>query len=228
VIESFQLLKHIYHIPHSRFESNLSEIGKLLNLDPFLDTPVRSLSLGQRMRADLCAALLHDPPVVLLDEPTIGLDVVAKEHIRRFIQHLNQQRNTTVILTTHDLSDVARLCKRVIIIDQGQLVYDGWLETLREKYGTRRELVVDFEKEYAGIQLHGAMIENVDGLRVTYSFERQETAASELILQISSQYKIRDLAVREPDIETTIRRIYQEGLLRQSPGEGSGLNAGLP
>ena len=119
VIESLALLQHIYKVPAELFRHNLDEFRKILDLDPFLSTPVRSLSLGQRMRADICAALLHNPDILFLDEPTIGLDVVAKERIRKFIQHINQERNTTVVLTTHDLSDVEKLCERVLIIDPG-------------------------------------------------------------------------------------------------------------
>jgi ABC-2 type transport system ATP-binding protein len=119
LVESLDLLQHIYKIPHPIFKQNLAEFRELLELDKFIDTPVRALSLGQRMRADICAALLHDPKLLFLDEPSIGLDVVAKERIRRFIQFINQERGTTILLTTHDLSDVEKLCKRVMIIDHG-------------------------------------------------------------------------------------------------------------
>ncbi|HEY3291836.1 MAG TPA: ATP-binding cassette domain-containing protein, partial [Anaerolineae bacterium] len=130
VIESLELLQHIYKVPHDRFQHNLTECRALLELDPFMHTPVRSLSLGQRMRADICAALLHEPAILFLDEPTIGLDVVAKERIRQFIRHVNRERGVTVLLTTHDLSDVEKLCERVMIIDHGKLLYDGMLAAL--------------------------------------------------------------------------------------------------
>ncbi len=214
VIESLNLLKHIYKIPQARFERNLDEFRQILELDEFIDTPVRSLSLGHRMRSDLCAALLHEPPVLFLDEPTIGLDVVAKERIRRFIQHINKQKGTTIILTTHDISDVARLCQRVIIIDLGRLIYDGSLDTLTERFGTRRELIVDLAEPYENLDLEGARLVDQDGLRVWYQFERSETSASQLINRLSNQFRIRDLSVQEPDIEETIRRIYEEGLLK--------------
>jgi ABC-2 type transport system ATP-binding protein len=214
VIESFNLLQHIYQIPEATFKANLAEFRRILNLDPILEIPVRSLSLGQRMRADLCAALLHDPPVVFLDEPTIGLDVVAKEKIREFIQYINAERSTTIILTTHDIADIARLCKRVIIIDRGRLIYDGSLEALQERFGDHRELVVDFAEYYQNPILEGIEITDRDGLRVTYQFQRKEQTASQLIQLLSSQFRIRDLSVREPEIETTIRRIYEEGLLQ--------------
>ncbi|MBN1668228.1 MAG: ATP-binding cassette domain-containing protein [Anaerolineales bacterium] len=213
VIESLELLRHIYQVPEQRFRHNLVEFRQMLELDPFLDTPVRSLSLGQRMRADLCAALLHDPEILFLDEPTIGLDVVAKERIRQFIQFINRERGTTVLLTTHDLTEVEKLCERVMIIDLGRVLYNGSLPQLQERFGGDRELVVDFAEEYPDPQVTGATISAWDGQRVTYRFGRADLTASELIGRISARYRIRDLAVREPEIETTIRRIYEERLL---------------
>lgn len=213
VIESLDLLQHVYQIPADRYHQNLKEFTDLLELDPFLYTPVRSLSLGQRMRADICAALLHDPALLFLDEPTIGLDVVAKERIRQFIKHINRDRGTTVLLTTHDLSDVEKLCERVMIIDQGRLLYNGRLETLQTRFGGKRELVVDFAQPYPHVVVEGAEVVEHDNLRVTYQFDRQTITASELIGRISAHYRILDLAVREPEIEATVRRIYEEKLL---------------
>jgi ABC-2 type transport system ATP-binding protein len=213
LIESLDLLQHIYKIPRDRFQQNLDEFRELLELDEFMNTLVRALSLGQRMRADICAALLHDPKLLFLDEPTIGLDVVAKERIRRFIQHINEERGTTILLTTHDLSDVEKLCKRVMIIDHGKLLYDGKLDLLRERFGEKRQLVVDFVENYEIISVEGAEIEKRQDNRVTFLFTNQEISASELINQLSAQYRIRDLEVREPDIETTIRNIYEGRLL---------------
>jgi len=213
VIESLDLLQYIYQIPRQPFTRNLAQFRALLELDPFLNTPVRSLSLGQRMRADLCAALLHDPTLLFLDEPTIGLDVVAKERIRQFIQHVNRERGTTVILTTHDLSDVEKLCERVLIIDHGQLLFDGALEGLKDRFGGKRELVVDLAEVYQDVTVAGAKVSERDGQRVVYQFERGTITASELIGRVSARFRIRDLAVREPDIEATVRRIYEERLL---------------
>jgi len=213
VIDSLSLLQHIYRIPADTYQRNLAKFTKVLELSPFLDTPVRSLSLGQRMRADIAAALLHDPDILFLDEPTIGLDVVAKERIREFILQVNAERKTTVLLTTHDLTDVERLCDRVMIIDQGKLLFDGQLSQLRARFGGKRELVVDFAERYDSASVVGADLVSLENQRATYQFSRGETTASELIQRISSQYRIRDLEVREPDIETTIRRIYEERLL---------------
>lgn len=213
VIESLDLLRFVYRIQKDHFQNNLSEFKQLLDLDPFLDTPVRSLSLGQRMRADLCAALLHDPVLLFLDEPTIGLDVVAKENIRQFIQHINRQRGTTVILTTHDMSDVEKLCERVLIIDHGKLLFDGSLEHIRKRFGGKRHLMVDFAEDYPEVTVEGAQITERHGQRVVFEFERGTLTASVLIGRLTEKYRIQDLEVREPDIEATIRRIYEEKLL---------------
>jgi ABC-2 type transport system ATP-binding protein len=215
VIESLDLLQHIYKVPPARFRHNLDEFRALLEMDAFLNTPVRSLSLGQRMRADICAALLHEPVLLFLDEPTIGLDVVAKERIRQFIRHINRERGTTVLLTTHDLSDVEKLCERVMIIDRGRLLYDGALATLRDRFGGKRELVVDFAEEYTDVSVEGAIVAGREGPRAVYRFDREALSASELISTLSARFRIRDLSVREPDIEDTIRRIYEERLLEQ-------------
>lgn len=213
VIESLSLLQHIYKVPEKRFQHNLAEFKTLLDLTPFLNTPVRSLSLGQRMRADLCAALLHDPDLLFLDEPTIGLDVVAKERMRQFVKHMNRERGTTILLTTHDLADVQKLCARVMIIDQGKLLFDGRLDSLQSRFDGKRELVVDFANQYVDVSIAGAqVVEHVNG-RATYQFDRQTISASELIGRLSNRYRILDLAVREPEIEGTIRRIYEERLL---------------
>jgi len=216
VIESLEMLRYIYKISPTRFKNNLYEFRKLLELDEFLNIPVRSLSLGQRMRADLCAALLHDPPLLFLDEPTIGLDVVAKERIRQFILHINQQHGTTIILTTHDLSDVEKLCERVMIIDKGRVLFDGRLVSLRQRFGGERQLLVDLAEDYPEVSVPGAAVVSQDGKRVTYQFDRQTVSASELISRISDRFRILDLQVREPDIEDTVRRIYEERLLEKT------------
>jgi ABC-2 type transport system ATP-binding protein len=213
VIESLELLQHIYKIPNERFKHNLEDFKKILNLEEFLNTPARALSLGQRMRADLCAALLHDPELLFLDEPTIGLDVVAKERIREFILHINASRQTTVLLTTHDLADVQKLCKRVMIIDHGKLLFDGALEVLQNRFGGKRQLVVDFDQGGSSFEIPGASIVSRDGLRVVYAFSRDDISASELIRRLSERYTIQDLSVLEPEIEATIRLIYEQNLL---------------
>jgi ABC-2 type transport system ATP-binding protein len=213
VIESLDLLQHIYRIPADQFKENLRSFRNLLDLDPFLYTPVRSLSLGQRMRADLCAALLHDPVLLFLDEPTIGLDVVAKERIREFIQYVNRERGVTVILTTHDLTDVEKLCERVLIIDHGRLLFDNRLDDLRNRFGGKRMLRVEFAEAYSHPMIDGAELVETDSHQAVYAFSRDSITASELIQRLSARYRLVDLSVQEPAIEDTIRRIYEEKLL---------------
>ncbi len=222
VIESLDLLKHVYRVPEDRYEQNLAAFREMLGLDEFLHTPVRSLSLGQRMRADLAGALLHDPHIIFLDEPTIGLDVVAKERIRQFVKAINRERGVTVILTTHDLGDVEKLCERVMMIDHGKLLFDGSPGELVQRFGGERELVVDFAEDYANVEIDGAQVASRDERRVTYRFTRGSISASELIQRLSAQYRILDLSVQEPQIEDTVRKIYEQGLLRsESYGEAS-------
>ena len=210
-IESFELLRHIYRIPEQRWRKNLDAFTELLDLGPFLETPVRQLSLGQRMRADLVAALLHEPAILFLDEPTIGLDVVAKERIRQFLAHINRERGVTVILTTHDLGDIERLCSRVLLIDHGHVIYDGQLEALRQRFGQQRTLVVDFDQEVNGIQIENAAVVRHEGPRIWLRFNRTTTTAAALIAELAAHYRIRDLTVEEPEIEGVVREIYEHG-----------------
>jgi ABC-2 type transport system ATP-binding protein len=215
LIESLELLRHIYHMPAARFAANLAVFREVLELDGFLDTPVRQLSLGQRMRGDLAAALLHDPELLYLDEPTIGLDVVAKQRVRDFLRHMNQERGLTVLLTTHDMADIAHLCQRMMLIDHGQLLYDGAVATIRERFGIERTLVVDLaEDETVDGPLNIGPAEQVqaDGPRRWLRFRRQEITAAALIAAVSARYRIRDLTIEEPEIESIVRRIYEEGL----------------
>ncbi len=209
--DSLELLRHVYQVPADRFRRNLRVFDDLLELGAFMHTPVRQLSLGQRMRADLAAALLHDPDLVFLDEPTIGLDVVAKGRIREFIRSINAERGVTVMLTTHDLGDVEKLCRRVVVIAGGRLLFDGTLEGLHARFGHARELVVDFDADYAEVPLDGATVVARDGRRVTYRFARGTVSASELIRRLVDRYRVADLTVREPDIEAVIRPFYEGG-----------------
>jgi ABC-2 type transport system ATP-binding protein len=211
-IDSFDLLKYVYRIPAERYRANLEFFCDLLDLQGFLHTPVRTLSLGQRMRADLAATLLHDPDILFLDEPTIGLDVVAKQRIRTFIRRLNHERGTTVILTTHDLGDVEKLCDRVLMIDHGRLVYDGDLESLRHRFGYSRVLRVDLAQDYGSIELDGADLRYQDVRRLFYRFDTRNVGASQLIQRLTARYHVADIAVREAEIEEIVRRIYEGGL----------------
>jgi ABC-2 type transport system ATP-binding protein len=212
VYESLELLQHIYKIPAVVFKPNLERFTELLGLEEFIDSPARSLSLGQRMRADLCAALLHDPEILFLDEPTIGLDVVAKERIREFIRQINVERQTTVILTTHDMADVQKLCERVLMIDHGRLLFDGALQTLQEQFGGLRRLVVDFETVPTHLELHGATVISQNGVRTVLELAHN-ARVPDVIAALTKDHAIRDLSLQEPEIEATIRRIYEGGLL---------------
>jgi ABC-2 type transport system ATP-binding protein len=212
VIDSFELLKHIYEIPQNLYKQNLEFFSELLQLQPFLSTPVRRLSLGQRMRCDLTAALLHNPEILYLDEPTIGLDVVAKEQVRQFLRQVNAERQVTVILTTHDLNDVEKVCQRLIIIDSGKIIYDGGIDALKERYGKTRMLIVDLAQAYSDIQLEGVDLTRRDGNRIWLAFDRDTISASEVIAQLTARYEIQDLTISEPEIEEIVRRIYELGV----------------
>lgn len=208
-IESFDLLRHIYCIPHERYRANLRRYSALLDMEPFLNTPVRQLSLGQRMRADLAAALMHDPAILFLDEPTIGLDVVARERIRGFLTELNRTTGVTVILTTHDMGDIARLCRRVILIDHGRVLYDGALAALHEQHGRWRTLVVDLADSSADPHVPEAELVRRDGPRVWLRFDREQISAAALITAVATRCPIRDLTLEEPAIEDVVRGIYE-------------------
>jgi ABC-2 type transport system ATP-binding protein len=211
LIESFELLRAIYTIPRDVYRRNLDHFIDLLAMGDFLRTPVRQLSLGQRMRGDFAAAMLHDPRIVYLDEPTIGLDVVAKEAIRGFIARINAERGTTVILTTHDLADVERLCRRIVLIDKGTIIYDGDVERIKTEYGRHRTLVLRFEHAMAAPRLDGAELESVDGPVARFRFDRNRERADILIRRASERFSLMDVTLEEPDLESIIRRIYVEG-----------------
>lgn len=214
--DTFDLMRRMYAIPPDRYRANLQLFTDMLDLGELLDRPVRLLSLGQRMRCELVAALLHDPRVVYLDEPTIGLDVVAKERIREFIQHLNQQRGITIMLTTHDIADIEKLCKRVIIIDKGQLIYDGGLSTIKQQYGRRRRMIFATTggSTPAGLEAElgtlgdGIQVAAGDEGKIVVSFDPQRVPVSELTRAIVNHHVVTDLSVEEADLEGIIRQIY--------------------
>ena len=211
LIESFELLRAIYAIPRADYERNLARFTEMLEMDEFLRTPVRQLSLGQRMRGDFAAAMLHSPKIVYLDEPTIGLDVVAKEAIREFIRSINEDRGTTIILTTHDLADVERLSRRIVLIDHGTIIYDGPIDRIKEQYGTHRTLVITLSEPRATLELPDSeLIENT-GRTARFRFDRKVARADALIRVAAERYPITDVSIEEPELESIIRRIYVEG-----------------
>lgn len=205
--DSFELLQKMYRISRARYRDNLERFVDLLDLGDQLDTPVRQLSLGQRMRGDITAALLHDPEVLYLDEPTIGLDVVSKGRLREFLRALNDERGTTLVLTTHDLQDIEALCDRVIVIDHGTSVYDGSLAGLHAEGGSSRTLVVDLVDEAPPVDVPGATVRRVDGPRQWLSFPADASAAP-IVAAVAASYDVADLSIQEPDIEDVIRELY--------------------
>ena len=211
VADSLEMLRRIYDVPNHVFKQKLDLFREVLDLHEFLDVPVRRLSLGQRVRSDIAAALLHNPRVIYLDEPTIGVDLSARERIREFIRSINRESGVTVILTTHEMSDVERLCKRIIVMDRGRLRYDGDLEHLRQRLGSVRELIVDLHEPVNDLNLPaGATVLRTSSTRTWIAFKRDQLTAPQLIAHIQAQAEVDDLTVREPEIEQVIRRLYEE------------------
>jgi ABC-2 type transport system ATP-binding protein len=198
-------------MPDAKWQDRLRECADLLDMHEFLTTPVRQLSLGQRMRGEVTAALLHSPELLLLDEPTIGLDVVSKERLRAFLAEERSERGTTVLLATHDLSDIERLSDRIIVIDHGRLAFDGTLPALVSRVGAARVLVVDLVEPGAPLDdiAHTTLLSvEADGLRQHLAFRAEETSAAAVIDAVTSRVELRDLAIEEPAIEDVVRRLY--------------------
>jgi ABC-2 type transport system ATP-binding protein len=221
LIDSFEYLRYMYSIPRDRFEKKLNRFVELLDIHELIKRPVRTLSLGQRMRGEIIAALLHDPEVVFFDEPTIGLDIMAKDSIRDFIYQINREENVTVLLTTHDLGDVERLCPRLVIIDKGTIVYDGDLALIREKYATERTVKMTLrdekEAEQAAkvAQKTPGLKVNLDGRKVSVGFDQLKIESAELIRSLLAETNPADLSVSDEDIESVIKRIYAEGMKKE-------------
>lgn len=208
VIDSFELLKSIYRIPDGVYRKNLDRFTDMLDMGGFLNQPVRQLSLGQRMRADIVAALLHSPEIVFFDEPTIGVDVTGKERIRDFIRELNRQDKVTMLFTTHDMQDIEKTCDRLVIIDEGSKVYDGTLQGIREQYGTTRQLDVEFAGEEKIAPIHKVEIIDLEDNKKRFVFENKDVHINELMNNLLNNYSVRDINISEPEIESIIRRIY--------------------
>ena len=213
VVESFRLLQRIYEVSDSDYAARLELFDKVLEIKRYLNTPVRKLSLGERMRCDLAASLLHNPPLLFLDEPTIGLDVVAKTNVRQFLKQINREFGATMLLTTHDLSDIEELCGRLMIIDHGRVLFDGALAELKRQLW--RELQVKIElKEPAqaatleSLNLNGIARERLDDLNYRLSFDRDRYTAGDVIRQVVAAVDVRDVFIQEEPIEEIVRRIY--------------------
>lgn len=218
--ESFSLLRHIYRVPSVEHAARLARFRRMLDLDDFLATPVRQLSLGQRMRGELTAALLHGPEVLFLDEPTIGLDVVSKQAVRAFLGDVEAAGDTTVVLTTHDLADIERLCPRLVVIDHGRVVHDGTLEQLHLRYGSRRRVIVDLDEPLKKpLDLPGVVTEAIEagGLRLTFALGGGGPTAGELVARLAVVASLRDISIVDPAIEDVVARLYAETSDNASP-----------
>lgn len=211
VQDSYELLRAIYAIPEEIYKKNLNQFMDMLDMGGFINQPVRQLSLGQRMRADIVASLLHSPKIVFFDEPTIGVDVVGKQIIRDFIKELNRKEQVTMIFTTHDMQDIEKTCERLMIIDQGSKMYDGSLQGIREKYGTTRQLDVEFNFEceiapfdYVKVQ----PLKEEGHIKKRFIYEQDQVQINELMNHLLTHYSIRDINITEPEIDELICKIY--------------------
>jgi ABC-2 type transport system ATP-binding protein len=220
VIESFKLLRRIYDVSARDFDERMEHFNTILGINDYLHTPVRKLSLGERMRCDLAAALLHNPPLLFLDEPTIGLDVVAKDHIRKFLRAINREFHTTILLTTHDLDDIEELCRRIMIIDHGRLLYDGPLDLLKQKLLRTKQIkfALKDSSQIGGVQAFardGLEIDQVDELTYRIRFDRARVSTADLVRQILAGVEVRDLLIEDEPIEEVVKRIYAGQSLRE-------------
>ncbi len=207
--ESFELLRHIYQIDKKEYEANLEIMNEILGIHEIIDIPVRQLSLGQRMRGDLVAAILHSPSVLFLDEPTIGLDVDGKYAIRKFIKEINEVKGTTVILTTHDLGDIQELCERLIIINHGVLMEDGLLKEMVDRIAPYKTLIVELYDDNA-VKHEKAELVSHEGNIAKYRFQKKDITAAQLIQDLSKQLAMKDVAIEEASIDDIIRIAYHQ------------------
>lgn len=216
VIESYKLIQKIYEIPTNRYKENLKFYTEYLDLGDLLKTPVRQLSLGQKMRCEITAAFIHDPNIVYLDEPTIGLDFMVKEKIREFIKLINKEKNITVIMTTHDLQDIEKVCNRIIIIDKGLIIYDGSLNEIKNRFSEYS--TVNFQLLSEKIELNDILNHNFEKFNIlskeqnslNIRFNRNKTTISDIINTISPYCEIHDLSINETSIETIVKDLYSQ------------------
>jgi len=209
VKDSFEMLKHIYKIPEKQFKKNMKIFSNILEINKYMMQPVRKLSLGERMRCDMAASLVHNPKVIFLDEPTIGLDVEAKHRLRQFLKYVNEQ-GVTIILTTHDMGDIEELCPRTIIIDKGKMIMDTPTKDLRGKVSKERTLIIDFKGKIPKIKTKkGIKVIGREGDRLLVSVDITKHSVSDIVKEILAKYKIDDITIEQPSIEEVIRRIYK-------------------
>ncbi|MEF2965941.1 ATP-binding cassette domain-containing protein [Paenibacillus sp. M1] len=209
VIDSFNLMKTIYKIPKTVYDDNMDKFCDILGIGPLLKMPVRQLSLGQRMRADFAVALLHNPRIVYLDEPTIGLDVVAKDSIRDFIKQVNKERKTTIMLTSHDIADIERVCNKVIVLDKGSIIFSGEISKLKQEYGSKYCVMnVSFEDRHPELYLQGMKITENNGIYSIHFDRSHHSPSSVLSMLLEKGLKIVDFTLTESSLEDTIKEIY--------------------
>lgn len=209
VIDSFKLIKNIYRIDESVFQKNLEKYITLLNMKGFINQPVRQLSLGQRMRAELVASLLHEPSILFLDEPTIGLDVVAKKKIRDFIKEINKEKEVTIIFTTHDMKDIEEVCNRIIVIDKGKIIFDGSITELKQKYSYTKKIVVEFTNDVEEIEFSNVKCVKTDEKHYEFTFCQDQVDMNEFLSNIFKKFNISDFSISS-DIEEVVRNIYEQ------------------
>jgi ABC-2 type transport system ATP-binding protein len=213
LIESLNLIARMYDIPPARYRQMLGEFSETLELGDLLKVPVRNMSLGQKMRSELAAALIHEPKVVYLDEPTIGLDLIVKERIRDFIKTECGSKGMTVMLTTHDLGDIEQLCQRVIIIDEGRVIYDGPIETIKKKFGKYREITFETTGLVPSLSLPpGCELLSTGDRKITLRFDRVQTTASQVAASVMKQIEVRDFSLSEPELADIVKQIYNGAL----------------
>lgn len=213
--ESLQLARHMYKIPQRLFKENMLKYAEILGLNEFMNIAVRQLSLGQRMRAELCAALLHQPQILFLDEPTIGLDVVVKEKIRHLIQEINQDHHTTIFLTTHDMVDIEQICSRIIVIDQGNILFDGKLEQLKRDFGSEETMMLEMDQPLEDFrEIFELGVKSVDqkdrNLQIVY--DNRRVSSSTIISKILFSHTVKVLMVQQIEIEEIIKKLYRSRL----------------
>ena len=206
--ESFELLKRVYEVPPDLYSRNLKWLSETMSFRDYLNIPVRQLSLGQRMRAEIAAALLHSPDILFLDEPTLGLDIDAKDAVRQIIRKVNAEYGTTVILTTHDIGDIKAVCRRLIIIDKGQIVEDGSIDYLLETFAADSILMIEFDHKVPELLHPQISIDRQEEKRLWLRFDAKKIAAGKLISDLCSKHVVQNISLKEPDIEDVIRRYY--------------------
>jgi ABC-2 type transport system ATP-binding protein len=216
LIESLNMIARIYQVPPARYQELLDQFTETLGLQDLLRVPIRNMSLGEKMRSELAATLIHEPEIVYLDEPTIGLDLLVKERIREFIKEQNRQKGTTVILTTHDIGDIEEMCQRVMIIDNGKLIYDGPLRTIKDRFGKYREITFETAASADGLDLpSGTELAGEGERRLVVRFDRTITSASKVAAHVMNRIEVVDFSLAEPDLSMIVKRIYRGALERE-------------